>query len=379
MSRAYDVIIVGGGPAGSSLAWALGQQGKEALVMDKAEFPRDKTCAGWVTPAVMEELAVDLDDYARQCVLQPIHRFRIGMMGQAAIENDHGDRPVSYGILRCELDHYLLMRTRADKALGEKLQSLEREDGLWCVNGRYRAPLVVGAGGHFCPIAARLGSGPGKHENAITAKEVEFEMTPEQAAASKAREDTPELWFCRDLKGYAWVFRKGNYVNIGLGREGNRGLQDHLDAFVEDMQSQGRAPANMPGRFKGHAYLLYGRAERPLIDDGLMVIGDAAGLAYDQSGEGIRPAVESALLAAEVIAEAGDYSKASLGAYSRRIAERFGPRSTERNKPLIELPDWVKLKAAPRLMRMPWFTRRVVTERWFLHAQVPPLRVGFGT
>jgi menaquinone-9 beta-reductase len=267
------------------------------------------------------------------------------------------------------------MRTGADKALGEKLESLERDEGgLWSVNGRYRSPLVVGAGGHFCPVAARLGMGPGKHERAITAKEVEFEMNSEQAAACEVREDTPELWFCRDLKGYAWVFRKADYLNIGLGREGNYRLKEHLQAFVDEMQAAGRLPPDLPGRFKGHAYLLYGRAERPLIDDGLLLIGDAAGLAYDQSGEGIRPGIESALIAAQVITRVDDYSRAGLAEYAERINERFGPRADETGKPGIQLPAWAKLKAAPPLMRSHWFTRRVVTERWFLHQQVPPLQ-----
>ena len=375
MSRTHDVIIIGGGPSGSSLAWALERRGRHPLVLDKAEFPRDKTCAGWVTPAVMEELEVDLDDFASRCVLQPIHNFRIGMMGQPAVHNHHGERPVSYGILRREFDNYLLMRTGADKALGEKLESLERaDDGLWSVNGRYRAPLVVGAGGHFCPVAARLGMGPGKHENAITAKEVEFEMNSEQAAACKVREDTPELWFCRDLKGYAWVFRKADYLNIGLGREGNYRLKEHLQAFVDEMQAAGRLPPDLPVRFKGHAYLLYGRADRPLIDDGLLLIGDAAGLAYDQSGEGIRPGVESALIAAQVITRGDDFSKSGLAEYAERVNERFGPRVDQRGKQGITLPAWAKLKAAPPLMRSHWFTRRIVTERWFLHQQVPPLQ-----
>ena len=48
-----DVLIVGGGPAGSSAAWQLSRHGLDVVVMDKAEFPRDKVCAGWITPAVI--------------------------------------------------------------------------------------------------------------------------------------------------------------------------------------------------------------------------------------------------------------------------------------------------------------------------------------
>ncbi|MEA1080639.1 NAD(P)/FAD-dependent oxidoreductase [Marinobacter qingdaonensis] len=367
----YDVIIVGAGPAGSTLAQRLQGSGKRILIIDKQSFPRDKTCAGWVTPAVLDTLGIDQEDYSRGRTLQPIRRFRIGMMGQAPVENDHGE-VVSYGIRRCEFDAYLLDRVEAPKVLATPVKSIQRQGGNWRINDTWEAPLIVGAGGHFCPVARLLGDGPGGHETIVAAKEVEFEMTPGQAETCQARGDTPELWFCRDLKGYAWVFRKGNYLNIGLGREDNHRLSEHLDAFVQAMKDSGRIPGDLPSRFKGHAYLLYDHAERPLVDDGVLLIGDAAGLAYTQSGEGIRPAVESALLAADVIARAEDYSASSLQLYGDAIADRFGTRATDLEQGW-QLPDWVKMPIAGTLMRSHWFTRKVVTEKWFLHQQVPPL------
>lgn len=373
--RDFDLIIVGGGPAGSTLAWSLEDSGKRVLIVDKQTFPRDKTCAGWVTPSVLKSLRVDTADYAQSRVLQPIRGFRIGMMGQKAVENDHGREPVSFGIRRCEFDHYLLERTRAEKSLGEPVKSLEWDGGHWAVNGQYRAPLVVGAGGHFCPVARQLGEGPGGHERVVAAKEVEFEMTARQARACNVREDQPELWFCDDLKGYAWVFRKGNFLNIGLGREDNHRLSDHLQAFVQQMQADGRIPGDIPSRFKGHAYLLYDHAQRPLVGDGIMLIGDAAGLAYTQSGEGIRPAIESALLAADVIASTDDYGANQLRGYEKAIATRFGQRG-QADKPGWDIPHWAKTRIAAGLMRSHWFTRHVVTNRWFLHTQVPTLKAG---
>lgn len=377
MSTDYDLVIIGGGPAGSTLAWALEQQNshKKILIMDKQTFPRDKTCAGWVTPAVVESLALDLEDYRRERELQPIHRFSIGMMGRKAVENDHGSDPISYGIRRYEFDHYLLQRCNAERALGQKLKTLERDGDNWLINGEIRAPLVVGAGGHFCPVASRLSQGPGSHELAVTAKEVEFEMDASQSADCQVRGDTPELWFCDDLKGYAWVFRKGNYLNIGLGREDNHHLSDHLEAFVQRMQDSGRIPTDLPGRFKGHAYLLYNHALRPLIDDGILLIGDAAGLAYTQSGEGIRPAVESGLLAAQVIDGLTDTGRASLQPYADAMEDRFGKRPDSLEDSGLRLPRWARVKIASRLMQSRWFTRHVVTDRWFLHQEVPPLKL----
>ncbi|MGM0569822.1 NAD(P)/FAD-dependent oxidoreductase [Marinobacter sp.] len=367
----YDLIIVGGGPAGSTLAWALQNTGKRILLIDKARFPRDKSCAGWVTPAVFDALQITPGDYGRDHVLEPIRGFRIGMMGRRAVENDHGET-VSYGVRRSEFDHYLLSRTRTDQALDTAINSIYQANGNWVINHRWETPLLVGAGGHFCPVAQHIGAGPGSRESVVTAKEMEFEMTPEQASVCQARGDRPELWFCRDLRGYAWIFRKANHLNVGLGREDPRSLSRHLEKFIAHMQQQGRIPVDLPGRFKGHAYLLYDHAERPLVDDGLMLIGDAAGLAFGQSGEGIRPAVESALIAANVIRSEPDLTARSLQPYGEAIARRFGTRSMNPEGGAL-VPDWVKVPLAASLMRSHWFTRRVVAERWFLHQQVPPL------
>ena len=52
----FDAIVVGGGPAGSTCAWQLRRAGLDVAVIDKRDFPRDKVCAGWVTPAAVETL-----------------------------------------------------------------------------------------------------------------------------------------------------------------------------------------------------------------------------------------------------------------------------------------------------------------------------------
>jgi len=80
-----DVLIVGGGPAGSSLARALVAAGIDVTVLDRAAFPRNKVCAGWITPAVVQALDLDLDDYARGQVLQAIHGFRVGVISGRSV------------------------------------------------------------------------------------------------------------------------------------------------------------------------------------------------------------------------------------------------------------------------------------------------------
>lgn len=364
MSDRCDVLIVGGGPAGSSCAGALRKAGLNVHVLDKAAFPRDKPCAGWITPTVLSRLHIDADDYARGRILQPITGFQIGRLGQRLIEHDYG-RPISYAIRRCEFDEYLLRRSGAVCHLREPLHSLERAGDGWRVNDRIDTPLVVGAGGHFCPVARFLGAKVGG-EQAVAAQEVEFKLSEDQRRNCPVRPEVPELYFCEDLQGYGWCVRKQDHLNVGLGREDSRRLSEHVQQFVELLKLQGRVPADTPHRLHGHAYILYGHARRRLLDHGMMLIGDAAGLAHPYSGEGIRAAVESGLLAAEVIrAAAGDYRVEQLRPYSDALVRRFG-RPGRSDGWLAHVPSALKRALGGALFATRWFTRSVVLERWFL-------------
>jgi len=376
--QSFDVLIVGGGPAGSTLARELRASGMHIGLLDKRNFPRDKTCAGWITPAVVSDLELDLTDYARQHVLQPIHAFEIARMGAPRVVNAHGAAPVSYGIRRFEFDHYLLARCGAELHTGTAVESLRREDGHWIVNDTLRARLLVGAGGHFCPVARTLGARPGKGETVVGAQEFEVQMTPGQAAQCTARNDTPQLYFCEDLTGYAWVFRKGDWVNVGIGRENPHALADHAERFLAALVRDGVLPeAVARTKPKGHAYLLYNHSARPLLAEAALLIGDSAGLAYPQSGEGIRPAVESAILAARTLRaihdRGGEFSAAALAPYAQAIEARFGPRHW-RTGQVAPPPNALKRALGGWLLGTHWFTRDVVTRRWFLHQHVAPLR-----
>src|SRR4029077_11096078 len=108
-----DVLIVGGGPAGSSCAGGLRDSGLDVAILDKQRFPRDKVCGGWITPQVLNALRIDPVAYGAGRTLQPITSFRTGSIGsRAPIHTDYG-RPVSYGIRRREFDDYLLRRSAA--------------------------------------------------------------------------------------------------------------------------------------------------------------------------------------------------------------------------------------------------------------------------
>ncbi|HEY7513893.1 MAG TPA: FAD-dependent oxidoreductase, partial [Vicinamibacteria bacterium] len=137
-----DVVVVGGGPAGSSCAERLVAAGLDVVVVDGARFPRDKPCAGWITPEVVVALRLDLEDYANGNTLQDITRFRVGRIGGTAREVVY-DAPVSHGIRRCELDAFLLARCGAEQRLGEGVRVIERVADGWCVNGGLHARLLV--------------------------------------------------------------------------------------------------------------------------------------------------------------------------------------------------------------------------------------------
>src|SRR6185295_18554893 len=113
-----------------------------------------------------------------------------------------------------------------------------------------------------------------------------------------------------------------------------------------------------------------------VLGDGVLLIGDAAGLAYPQSGEGIRPAIESGLMAAATVLEAaGVYSRDRLESYQHRLADRFGMAARPRAMPI---PASLTSTLATGLMRVPFFVRRVVLDRWFLRSAEPALMSGSG-
>jgi geranylgeranyl reductase family protein len=349
-----DVLIVGGGPAGSTCASVLAAAGREVLLVDAAVFPRDKPCGGWVTPEVLDEIPFSFASYAEDHVAQPISRFRVGRIDGRSVEVDY-DAPVSYGIRRTEFDAYLLGRSGARVVEGERVHTVERRDGEWIVNGTFAAPVLVGAGGHFCPIARHLGSSADA-SSIVVAREIEFRLSADEASSCGVERGRPELYFCADLRGYGWCFRKADYLNIGLGRLDSERLPARLKSFLQFLRRESRVGRVPEDGWRGHAYAVrQGRAQR-IVGDGVVLVGDAAGLAASASGEGILPAVISGRLAAEAILAS------RTADYPESLEERLGPRGSARR-----LPDRIAGALGAALLAIPGFARRLVLDRWFLH------------
>jgi len=361
-----DVLIVGGGPAGSTCAARLRAAGLDVLVRDAAVFPRHKPCAGWITPGVLAALGLGVEEYARDGrTLQPFLGFRTGCIGGPA-RVTRFPAAVGYGIIRSELDHFLLERSGARVESGRPVERLERVDDGWLVDGDLRTPLLVGAGGHWCPVARRLDGRTAPSRGCVVAQQVELRV---DGGGGALEAGVPELYFCPDLRGYGWCLRKGAHLNVGLGRRDPRALASHVRELEGFLKWSGRIPTGLELRFEGHAYLLYGHAGRRVVGDGVLLAGDAAGVASPESGEGIGPAVESGVLAAEaILAAKGRHRRQDLEPYRAALEHRLGRRRRH-----LDLPEPLASLLARTLLSHDWFVRHVLLERWFLHRGRPPL------
>ena len=367
-----DVLVAGGGPAGSTCAWKLRQAGLDVVVMDRAMFPRDKVCAGWITPQVLAAVDLDARAYGQGRTFQPFTGFRVGLIGSGGDVAAAYDRPVSFGIRRCEFDHYLLQRSGARLRLETPISSIRRDGSVWIVNDSLKTPMLVGAGGHFCPVA-RVLNGRADGAPLVVAQEAEFAIDPRDNASFPVLPEQPELYFSRALNGYGWCLRKQNYVNIGFGHLDRRRLPGATAEFAAFLGARGKTPGHVSWRWKGHAYLLSEARGRQVIDDGVLLVGDAAGLAYPQSGEGIRPAIESGLIAASTIIQAQSrYGRSRLRPYEDQLRKRYG---IGRGPSVVSqfLLRGLGPIAGPLLLRTPFFIRHVLLNRWFLHAHEPAL------
>jgi flavin-dependent dehydrogenase len=303
----YQVIIVGGGPAGSTCAGKLVKTGVNCLVLEKDIFPRQKTCAGWITPRVFTDIGVNPDDYPYELTEFP--RLKIYINGFPII------RPgKQYAIRRIEFDDWLLNRSRA-KFIPHQVKRIWLTDQGYCIDGLYTAEYLIGAGGTHCPVYHTFfNEGEVRTGSRIVALEEEY--------LANWSDPSCRLWFFENnLPGYAWyVPKKSGYLNIGVGGNSivfkQRGdtIQDQWDYLIRKLQEV-RLIQRRSFKPRGHIYHLRG-ASRPIYREKIYLIGDSAGLATLDMGEGIGPAIRSGFLAAESILNSTSYSVASIPKYS---------------------------------------------------------------
>ncbi len=294
-----DVIIVGGGPAGSTCAWKLKEAGHDPLILDREEFPRLKLCAGWVTKKAMRQLQLKPADYPHSFLTYPeIHAHFKGL---------HVKIPgKQHSIRRYEFDEFLLKRSGAEVQRHE-VKSIVREDGRYIIDGRYRCTYLVGAGGTRCPVYRAL------FRKANPRAKILQTATREEEFPHEWENGQCHLWFFdKGLPGYAWYVPKANgYLNVGVGgmAAGLAGskynIHDHWTYFTEKLARKGFVAHDYQP--KGFSYFVRGGVETVRIGNAF-ITGDSAGLATKDLCEGIGPAIESGLKAAAAIAEGAPYS-----------------------------------------------------------------------
>ena len=309
MAPDYDVVIIGGGPAGSTCARFLTRGGARVAVVDREPFPRVKLCGGWLSAPIWDELGLSSHEYSGH--LWEWRRCHVRHGGEQRAVACRG-----FFIRRFELDDFLLRRSGAALQLETAVADIARDaDGVWSVAG-LRARHLVGAAGTHCPVARR--HEPARPMGPVAAQEHEFRVDPAAVARTRVGLDgEPELLLHDDLGGYSWNVPKTDWLNVGAGTADPGQVRAAWRDAREYLCGVGHVPpeafAEMESKaMRGYAYYLFDPthidfAARVDADGrgGSYLVGDSLGLAHPITAEGILPAVVSGRVLAEAIL-AGD-------------------------------------------------------------------------
>jgi len=348
VSDLYDVIVVGGGPAGSTMAWSLARRGVRVAVVERAIFPREKVCGDFVEPAGLRILeAMGLREAVQSSSPLPITATRIyfgprlGYRGpipyyQAA----HGLPPYGLVVPRHILDHHLLQRAEAVSAKvfdGCAVRRIRREEGFIHVDVRagetdfsLRSRLIVGADGAESLVARTFNLESIDRAHISIAQRAYVE-----GIALEGGEAT--VWFDEDIiPGYGWMFpMSGGRANVGVGilseachRHGHS-VPAAFAAAIERLKIRHPACARIKLASKpiGGVVKTYDGAGRNYFDGGVL-IGDAGSFADPMTGEGITQGMESALIASSTLLSAlelGRFDAAFLSKFERDFRSYFDP------------------------------------------------------
>jgi geranylgeranyl reductase family protein len=282
----WDVVVVGGGPAGAAAAMAAVETGARVLVLDRADFPRDKVCGDAVAPEAIDVLAgLGVDVAAVTDGYPPVPRLSLRSPGGATVERATA-RP-SYVIPREVLDARLLAAALAAGAEFRRhvVRRVEPGPDGVVVDGAVEAGVLIGADGAESVVRRALGLG----SNAPSRLAVAIRgYAPATASGALLLATTAQRW-----PAYAWSFPIGDgRANVGYGELVSAGA--NRAQLVEGLHRL--LPDTEPDTLRAHRLpLSTGRPRQP--DGRVLLAGDAAGLINPLTGEGIFYAVLSGSLA----------------------------------------------------------------------------------
>ncbi len=352
-----DVIVVGAGPAGAATAHRLAQAGRDVLLLERAQFPRDKVCGDGLTPRAVRsliEMGVDISPekgWARNNGLRIIANGRTYELPWPTLE-----RFPDFGLVRArmELDEILARHAaEAGARLQERTKVLaptidersRRVTGVTAqpvdARGRavgqrvtYRAPIVVAADGVSSRMAVALGLD--RREDRPMGVAVRA-YAPSPRAFEPWMESWLELRSDGDLlPGYGWVFGLADgRVNIGLGILNtsdsfqNVDYRDHLRRWMRETPEHWELREHADTVRIGGMALPMGFNRQPHYARGLLLVGDAGGMVNPFNGEGIDYALEAGLLAgtridAALAADRAAAREAQLHAYAEDLKSYYG-------------------------------------------------------
>ncbi|MCP5099834.1 MAG: geranylgeranyl reductase family protein [Chloroflexi bacterium] len=340
-AKMYDVVIVGAGPAGSTAATYLAQQGIQVALLDKAYFPREKTCGDGLTPraiAILEELGLLNNLLQEGCKMEEATVFAPnGTQVTTQMPVREGLQSIMVTIPRIKLDHFILKRAVAAGAElmeGVNIQDVQTTDANVTVVGKQNGKRIE-IQGRMGIIAVGASMGLLKRIGIMT-------ETPPLTLAARAYYENVEGLSGRfefyfegiPLPGYGWIFPLSETTaNIGAGifeqsgrRHKKKTGQMVLDEFIKiPRMQQMLRNAKQTGPVRGYP-IRTDFATAPTYGRNLLLAGEAAGLVNPLTGEGVDYALESGKIAAEQLIQmfaAGDFSTQQLEAYDKKLRAHF--------------------------------------------------------
>ena len=293
MPEVWDVIVVGAGPAGSTAAQVAAEAGCRVLMLDRAHFPRYKTCGGGITGFSLTAMP----DAARAAFEAEITDFGLSRRGRDRVML-HADEPFLGMVQRERFDQLLADAAVAAGAVfrdGTAVRGLAEDDEGVTVRlegEELRARVVVGADGSNGRTSGYVG---------VEFAGSDLGLEVELAASGHDWSHTALFDWGADRGAYAWLFPKRDALTIGVIQR--TGLPDATRAYLELWLRQlGLAGAT---RLRESGHLTRWRSRRsPLRRGSVLVAGEAAGLLEPWTREGISFALRSGAMAGAAAAAA---------------------------------------------------------------------------